>query len=109
MNDMERTEIDRIDRLIDKINEIINIDGKITNEEEALFQNILENLSHYRIVLMDVTADNVIDEEEKQKMEKFKQNIMGDAKLIALEDENFSEDEINVLKELKKFQVKTDY
>lgn len=109
MTDIETTELSRIDRLSDAINKIINTDGKVTEEEETLFQNILENLSHYRILLMDIAADNIIDDKEKQQMAKFKQNIMGNAQLIAMEDEKFSEDELNILKELKKFKINSDY
>jgi len=106
---IEEKELDRVDRLTTSINAIIEQDGKVTDDEEVLFENILENLAHYRLLIANFAVDDVIDEGEQAELEQFKKDIMADARLIAFEDETFSDDERAVLKELRKFQINLEY
>lgn len=96
-------ELSKIDNFIDKIGIIASADGKITSEEKALLDEIMEDLSDYRILVMDVLDDGVVTKDEEFEMDELKDSILRHINEIALADGYLSEDEKTLIETLTSF------
>ncbi|MCY3414632.1 MAG: hypothetical protein INQ03_23485 [Candidatus Heimdallarchaeota archaeon] len=76
-------------------------DGKITDDEKELLNTIAEALEQYYELLEEVVEDSMIDENEYKQMKEYEKKLFSIAEKKALEDDNLSEDEKNILKMLR--------
>ncbi|MHA2504178.1 MAG: hypothetical protein ACXAE3_15070 [Candidatus Kariarchaeaceae archaeon] len=96
-------ELKEIDEFIDQLGDIAGADGKITAEEQTVLDEIMNDLSDYRILVMDVLEDGVVTEEESVSMQRSLDNIINNASKIALSDGRLSDDEEILIESLISF------
>jgi len=97
------SEMDKIDNFIDLLTSVADADGKVTVEEQSLMDEIMNDLSDYRLLVMEALEDNMVSEEEAKSMKKALDNIVTNASRIALADGNLSDDEEHLINSLITF------
>jgi len=98
-----KSELEKIDSVIDQLGSVAGADGKITREEQSLLDEIMDNLSDYRLLVLDALEDDTITEEESKKMQDALDKIVDNASKIALEDGNFTADEEQLIETIITF------
>ena len=96
-------EMKKIDTFIDQLGDIASADGKITNDEQSLLDEIMSDLSDYRLLVMEVLEDGKVTDEESASMKKALDNIVINASKIALSDGNLTSDEETLIESLISF------
>lgn len=84
--------------LIDKAME----DQAITEDEKKILFCINDYLQEYVKIVITSVSDNIITEEEKNRLKEIEENIINDTKKIAMEDSQLSDDERSLLDSLIK-------
>jgi len=99
--------------IIDKLNIMAADDGVITNDEVALINVIDKNLKRYQDLVTQVLEDDLIEEDEIQKMKKLEREITELVQKQAIADGKISVPEyelINALFDcLRSFNSLEDY
>jgi len=98
-----QSELEKIDKVIDQLSSIAASDGKITKEEQNLLDNIMNELSDYRLLVMDALDDGTIDAQEEKDMGQALDRIVEHASNIALADGTLSKDEETLIEQLISF------
>ncbi len=83
--------------IISKMTEIALADGRITEEEQELLASAQVNLLMYDEALAKALEDGIIDQNELELLEGFKEQIIQDAILVSEISEGISEDELKIL------------
>ena len=97
------SELNQIDRFIEQIGEIADKDGTITKEEQAILDTIFNDLSNYRVLVLDALDDGVITPQEEEQMKNSRERILENANAMAMADGQFSDDEEQLLDSLLEF------
>lgn len=82
-----------IRRFSDYLNNIANTDGMITEEEKSIINNVEENLSEYKEILLQAKNDNESRNINKLELFQARMRILQKAMSSALEDKKVSDDE----------------
>ena len=77
-------------------------DGIITLEEEKLISNIVLDVEAYNQMVHEAREDGKITENEKTELFEGRIEILEKAYAIAREDQNISDDEVEILKSIVK-------
>ena len=77
-------------------------DQVLTEDEDALIKNIMENIDQYYKILDDANQDAVISDDEKASLQDQRGTILADATKIARNDETVSVEEFNLLMGLRR-------
>jgi len=75
-------------------------DEKISPEEQELLFSINSNLQHYVKLTIEAVSDNIVTDDEKQKLMRVGQKIIRDAEKVAMKDSKVSDDEKKLLESL---------
>ncbi|MCH8905960.1 MAG: hypothetical protein IH840_02635 [Candidatus Heimdallarchaeota archaeon] len=92
--------LDSIFYVTDDLDDRAKQDGKYTDEEIALLNNINTNIIKYYNLIEKFIEDDEIDDEENNKMISFENRIIEDAKTMANKDGEVSSDERALLDSL---------
>ena len=103
MNRDFQSELDKIDETIDQLMSIASSDGKITKEEQAILDEIMNEMSDYRLMVLDALEDGEIDENEEQEMRDALDKIVDNASKMAIADGTLSDDEKRLIDSLIDF------
>ena len=103
MTENLQSELTQIDRFIEMIGDIADQDGTISRDEQALLDSIFNDLSNYRVLVLDALDDGVITKEEESQMQTFRERILENANSMAMRDGEFTDDEEQLLESLLEF------
>lgn len=85
-------------RIIDKANE----DGIITSDEQALIDNVKDNIAIYSAIVKESYEDEIITSEEQNDMYLTRKQILKEAIEIANKDDTITQDEFNLLQIIRR-------
>ncbi|MCY3411920.1 MAG: MFS transporter [Candidatus Heimdallarchaeota archaeon] len=85
-----------------KLEDVAGKDGVLDRDEEAILSVIAAELKKYGALLEKVTKDEMIDDAEKEQLIAAREKLLSEAKLMAHQDKNISEDEQAIIDELYK-------
>jgi hypothetical protein len=97
------SELKRIDEFIDKIGDLAEEDGQITKDEMIILDGMMNDLSDYRLLVMEALDDGQITNEEQREMQKLKESILQHINNIAMADGDISNEEKFLIDRLNKF------
>lgn len=103
MSDQFDEELRKIDEFLDKMYEIADSDGTISRDEQAILDEVMRELSDYRILVFDCAEDGVIDDDELAQMKGFKDRIYNLVNNKALRDGTITDEEANLIDSLFDF------
>ncbi len=89
--------LQKANRIMEDLIEMAVSDENISKDEQDILLSINKNLEHYARLIIESISDNVITDDERQKLADLEQKIVDDANNIALRDENLSVDEKRLL------------
>ncbi|MHA2030706.1 MAG: hypothetical protein ACW99A_11700 [Candidatus Kariarchaeaceae archaeon] len=75
-------------------------DQTISPEEQELLFSINSNLQHYVKLTIEAVSDNIVTDEEKQKLMSVGEKIIEEAEKVAMKDSEVSDDEKQLLESL---------
>lgn len=94
------TDDEKLREIIGSITKIARADGKITEEEAEILENVQINLLMYDDYLNEAMEDGIIDDDEMDMLIGLKQNIIAEAWDIAQVSDGVSDDELKMLEVL---------
>jgi hypothetical protein len=97
------SELKRIDEFIDKIGDLAEEDGQITKAEMTILDGMMNDLSDYRLLVMEALDDGEITNEEQREMQKLKESILQHINNIAMADGDISTEEKFLIDQLNSF------
>ncbi len=104
MNERKEQIQDIYDQLLTKANE----DGIITNEEQAILDQVEMGVNKYHKMLDNALKDEVINENERYQLQNIRSKMLGDSWVKADEDSVISRDEAVLLNLLLKLMKNID-
>ncbi|MHA2251884.1 MAG: hypothetical protein ACXAD7_16085 [Candidatus Kariarchaeaceae archaeon] len=94
--------LQKANKLMEDLIDLTMADKEISEEEKKILFCINDYLNDYVRIIITTVSDNKITEEEKKELKEIEQNIISDAKKIAMEDSYLSDDERALLDSLVK-------
>jgi len=92
--------LQKANRLMEDLIDQSMSDKEISEEEKKILFCINDYLNDYVRIIITSISDNKITEDEKKQLKEIEQNIISDAKKIAMEDSHLSDDEKALLETL---------
>ncbi len=103
-----QAELKRIDQFIDDLSMIAGSEINISEDKQLLLDEIMNDISDYRFLVLDILDSGKISDEDKQRMKKFRDDLFTKVTSFTLIDGEISETEKEILDPLIKF-VKHKY
>jgi hypothetical protein len=75
-------------------------DETISPDEQEMLFSINSNLQHYVKLTIEAVSDNIITDDEKEKLIAVGEKIIEEAQSVAMKDSEISDDEKNLLESL---------
>lgn len=97
------SELEKIDSVIDQLASIATSDGRVTSEEQSLLDEIMNELSNYRQLVLEALEDNEVTDDESKAMKDALDKIVETASKFAMADGNISSDEEDLIDTLISF------
>ena len=80
-------------KLVNDLKEIMQRDGKITTEENAILNKVMKNVNVFKDNYNKALEDNVITEDEAINLTVLWDKIYDDSYSVAMQDSKLSDDE----------------
>jgi len=97
------------EQLYQRMLEVANEDGIISEDEQALIDNVRANISKYFQILRDSFEDKIITEEEQYEMYESRKRILEEALQVAKGDEKITQDEFKLLSTIREILQEMEY
>ena len=95
-----KQKVEKLEELYKKLYEQAEIDGKVTEDEEKILQNIKLGIDEFKKYADKALEDNLITVSEHTKMLQLQNKILRESERQAMEDDKISDDERDLLQHL---------
>jgi len=92
-----KQKVEKLEELYKKLYEQAEIDGKVTEDEEKILQNIKLGIDEFKKYADKALEDNLITVSEHTKMLQLQNKILRESERQAMEDDKISDDERELL------------
>ena len=88
---------EELDEMMKQLIFVANIDGIWSEEEDKIIQSVKNNTSIFKKAYKEAWEDDVLTEDEKEKLRTLWKNIMAESTQVAKKDDILSKDEISLI------------
>lgn len=92
-----KQKVEKLEELYKKLYEQAEIDGKVTEDEEKILQNIKLGIDEFKKYADKALEDNLVTVSEHTKMLQLQNKILRESERQAMEDDKISDDERELL------------